>query len=461
MLMRFAALGGGEAAARLLAFLGTVYLARTLPPALYGVVGFVAGVMLYLTQVVDRGVELVGVGLTAHADAADATLVPPLVAARFRAAAVVIGTVVLAGLVLLPQPDGALLAGASLTLLATALSTRWLHVGHERVQVVAVARTLGEGTALVLTVLLVRDAGSVEHLPGIQFGGAIFASGVMLAALRRRGAPLRWDDAREVAAPVLRRGRPVVAFTLLGLVLFNFDLLFLRAWSGADSAGYYAVAYAVIAFLANLLIAFAHALLPSLARHAGDAPARDVLFADAMAQALAVTLPLAVGAWYVAPMVLEGVYGSAYLPGVVALRWLLASIPLAAVRELVIAALLAGERETDVLRVNAVAVACNVLLVVGLVPAYGLAGAAIATLVAEIVRTWLAIRALGRAGYRGFAPGRLVKPGVATAVMSGALWFVAPGSVWSSVPLGIASYALVLAGVGGLVIGRRAIALRV
>ena len=66
----FVALGSGEVAARLIAFAGTLYVARTLGPSRYGVIGFALAVLLYLQRLADAGFDL-GVGVrevAAHRD---------------------------------------------------------------------------------------------------------------------------------------------------------------------------------------------------------------------------------------------------------------------------------------------------------------------------------------------------------------------------------------------------------
>lgn len=447
---RFLALGGGEVLARLAAFGATVYLARTLSPAVYGIVGVAMGVMLYLTQVADGGIELVGVPLIARARDRVADIAEPVLSVRFVAAVGLAALTILLGLTVLPQPDGAVLASSSLALLCSALSVRWVHLGLERAGGVAVSRTVGELVALAVIVALVHDAGDVGLVPLAQFLGAAVTTGILLLTLRGVDRRLAWRWKPRAAAPVFQRSRHLVGFTLLGLLLFNFDLIYLRLRTGAEAAGYYAAAYTLIAFAANLIVAFAHTVLPNLTRLEGDPDARGRLFTTVCAQAFALALPVGVGAWYVSGQVVVQVFGEAYRPGVVALQWLAWGIPLAALRELPVVALIAAGEERSLLRVNAWTAGCNVALVVAAVPQFGLVGAAAATLATEVIRLGLASHFARKAGYPVVPPRRLMKASVASAVMGGALVIASPGVLWTSVPLGVAVYAAALAVVGGV-----------
>src|SRR5690349_8114372 len=60
VLTNFLALGSGEAVARIIAFAGLLYIARTIGVGGYGVISFVAGVTLYLTKIADFGIETIG-----------------------------------------------------------------------------------------------------------------------------------------------------------------------------------------------------------------------------------------------------------------------------------------------------------------------------------------------------------------------------------------------------------------
>ncbi|HMN08436.1 MAG TPA: oligosaccharide flippase family protein [Gemmatimonadaceae bacterium] len=452
---RFMALGGGEAAARLAAFAATVYLARTLSPAMYGIVGVAMGVMLYLTQLADGGIELVGVPLVARNRGRLAELAEPILSLRFVASIVLALVVVAAGLTVLPQPDGAVMASSALALAFTGLSVRWIHLGFERAGEIAVSRTLGEAVALLAIVLLVHGAGDVGHVPLAQFIGAAVTAMVLLATLQRRGHRLRWRWDPVAARPVFARSRHLIVFTLLGLLLFNFDLIYLRLRSGAAAAGYYAAAYTMVAFAANLIVAFAHTVLPTLSRLEGEREEREALFTTACAQAFAIALPVGVGAWYISAQVVGEIFGAAYLPGVVALQWLAWSIPLAALRELPVVALIAAGEERELLRVNAIAAGCNVALVVAAVPRWGLEGAAAATLATELIRLGLAAHYARRAGYPVVPPRRLYKATLASAAMAAGLIILAPRSLLGSVPLGGAIYGAVLVLVGGFALRGR------
>lgn len=437
---RFAALGGGEALARLAAFGATVYLARTLGPALFGSIALATAVLLYLTQLADAGVELVGVPLVARArDRVDEVVAPVFGARLVFAVALTLLTIPLA-LLVLPRPDDVLLAAYALTLPFAAASARWVHLGLERTGWIAIARTAGEVLTLVLVVLFVRDATGLGYVPLATIAGSALVTVILIVSLRRDGIrlPVRFDW--EAAKPTFERSRHLLAFTLLGLILFNFNLVLIGVVRGRAEAGLYGAAYTLIAFGANLIVAFAHTVMPTLARLDSDIQARDRVFQRSVLQAFAVALPAGVGAALIADQIIHTVFGAEFAAGATALRILAWYLPLAAVRELPVVALIAAGHERSLLRVNALTAVANVLLALIAVPAFGLVGAAAATAVSEVIRLWLAARAAGRAGYPAIALRQLWGPAAAASAMALLMLLVRPTVLWTSIPLGALVY---------------------
>jgi O-antigen/teichoic acid export membrane protein len=190
---------------------------------------------------------------------------------------------------------------------------------------------------------------------------------------------------------MLARGRRLVLFTLLGLVLYNVDLLILRYLRGEADAGRYAAAYVLISFCANLMVAYSHTVLPSMAREPAPTAATVATYRSGLVVAWLVTMPVAVGGALLAPLLIELLFGRAYSDGALALQVLVLSVPVAALREMSVAALIARHRETALLRVNIVAAVVNVSLNLALIPTFGLAGAAWATVLSEVVRLGVAV----------------------------------------------------------------------
>lgn len=389
------ALAAGEAAARLIAFATTVYLARTLGPATYGVAAVAAGVMLYLTQIADAGVELGGMTDAAAGPARVTAMLSGVLKQRLRIAAVLMLALVPVGALLMPQPDGRVLALYVFGLPAVALSVRWVYLGLQQPRPVAVSRIAGDVVTGAVTLLLVHGPRDVLGAPVAVVVGGLAAAVWLLRGLPALGVAFAPVADQAAVTALLHRGRRLALFTLLGLVLYNVDLLLLRVLGGEQAAGEYAAAYVLISFCANLMIAYSHTVLPALAGDAAPTAATAATYRTAHVTALVVTMPVAAGGALIAPLVMRLLFGEAYAPAAEALQVLVLSVPIGALREIAVAALIARRREHALLRVNAVATVVNVGLNLVLIPHYGLVGAAWATVASETVRLGVALAAAG------------------------------------------------------------------
>lgn len=452
----FLKLGFGEAAARVIAFGATVYLARTLGASLYGVIVLATAVLLYLTFVTDSGVDALGIR-----DVADAPEALPVTLAETLGARLLVGIVLtvvtaLAGLLLLPQPEGAVLAIYAFTLLPFALGTRWVHLGLEQSGYASVGRMMTELVATGTILAVVRGPEDLARVPLAQVLGEAAGTFLMLRLLPSGLARLRLVIRPRALRALLARSWPLVLHALLGLAIFNSDFIFLRAFRDSAAVGHYAAAYTLISFFLNLGAAYTMTLLPVITRLRGDAAATRGLYDGAMAQVLAGAVPVAVGGFLVAESIITLVFGVGYGAAAVPLQILIWTIPVAVIRNVSQGALIAYGRQDQLLRTVTWAAAVNVALNLALIPRWGMAGAAAATLVTEVVRTWLAARYVAGHGLPMAGPRRFVKVLAAGAVMAAVVWWSGDRPVLVTVAIGMLCYVAALAAVGGIRFRRNA-----
>lgn len=444
-------LGAGETLSRVVGFAAAIVLARRLGPAGYGVIALAQAVTLYCAYVADMGVHTLGVRDVAARPAEVDVRVPSLVAGRLVVAVLLAIVVGVAGLAALPQPEGAVLAVYALTLLFVALNTRWALLGLERPAPVALARLAGEGLLLVLVLAFVRETGHLARTPLFQVAGDGLAALALLLVLRRAGQRLRLVVDRGLVRETFGRAWPLVLHSLLGLVIYNSDLVVLRAVRESAAVGLYSAAYALVSFLANLGVAYGLALLPPFTREreglgAGVSP----LYNHAVVAAAALALPAAAGTTFIARDIITLVFGHGYATAATALVVLIWSVPLGFVRTVAQTALIARGRQDLVLRTTSAAAVANVALNVVVIPLFGMVGAAAVTVATEALRTALTFAMARRDGVVTGGVGRLWKALAATGAMV-ALLAAAPGwPVLARVALGALAFTGALAALGGV-----------
>lgn len=448
----FLALGGGEAAARIIAFGAVLVIAQRLGPEGLGVVSFSLAVMLYLQRVVDAGFDL-GIGIREVVARRDTlgSFVPPVLAFRLVLAAIVIVIGAPLAFAILPRPEGWITVLYMLTLIPLALSVRWVMTGLDRTATSGIARAAGELVVLLVALVAVRSGADLWRMPVAQFTGDLVAAIIVGVGVVRLGIPfaVRWNY--PVIKPLLvRHVTPYVGSTLLGIVLFNADVLFLRLYRDSTTVGLYSSAYALVAFLLNIGGMYALTLIPTMTRLSPDRVLRQELYVQATGKVLLAMAPIAVGGGMIASGIMQRLYGVEFGAAAPVLVVLLASAPISVLRSVVTSALMAERREDYLLRTVAISAAINVALNVVVVGVWGMMGAAVVTLATELVRLGVALSLAARTGY-AMPPASLVrKPVVAALVMALALLTPVGRTPWIAVPVGAAVYGAVLVAMGAL-----------
>lgn len=451
----FLALASGDAVARVLAFLASVFVARTLGPEMLGAIAFASAVLLYFQNLSECGIDLLGVRHIAEDERRIRSAAPAILGARIAVSSALALVVLALGFVLgqigvLPELDATVLALYGLTLLPIGPNTKWVHLGMQDTRPVAVARVLGESTFLLLVLALVHQAAHIVRVPLFQLCGDALACTILFVWLRAKGFRIGIEFDWQKVKPIFARSWPLVANVLLGLTIYNSDLIFLRFFRDRDTVGKYAAAYQMISFLINLAAAYSLSLLPALTRVAADRERRNALYHDAAAHVFAFALPIAVGGSLVAPLIVSFVYGDQFTASGPILAILLWTLPFTVSKEVDLIALVVGGRERTVMRMTALAVAVNLALNLILIPRYGMYGAAWSTLLTEAARALFAAVCARSLTYplTGFA--RYWKSLLAAVVMAAAIWFAAPTSVVVAMALGASTYVVALTALGGI-----------
>ncbi|MCC6927943.1 MAG: oligosaccharide flippase family protein [Gemmatimonadaceae bacterium] len=451
----FLSLGAGEAAARLFAFAVTAYATRVLGAEGFGVVAFATAAVLYLSRIVDAGIDF---GLGVHEVAANPerlpVTVPSILTLRLSLAIACIGLFGMGAWAVLPSPEGGMVALYSLTLIPLALGTRWVLIGYQRAAPVAVVRAAGELLALVIVLLTVHGVADAHRMPLAQLAGDTLACVGFAWLLRTVGLRFGMGWAGSEVRRLLRRALPLVGSTVLGLVVFNVDVFFIRLYHNAELVGLYAAAYTAISFILNLGVTYSMSLLPSLTRLA-SAPERErALYLASYGKVFALALPIAAGGSALARPLMVTMFGAPFASAGPVLAVLLGSMVVSVVRDVSVVALMARRREDLLLHTVWVSAAASVVLNILLVPSLGMMGAALATVLTEGVRGVLAVTFARRLGFPLPPMVRAWRPVVASLAMVAVLSVLPTSSPWLAVPAGGAAYALALALVGGLRVGR-------
>jgi O-antigen/teichoic acid export membrane protein len=434
----FITLGAGEIAARVVAFLAAAYISKTIGAANFGVVGFALAAMLYAQRIVGWELESLGaVEVAAEGEAGDLAS-GTLLLMRAVIAGIVMCVAAIIGALFLPEIDGRVFLRYAIGLVFVALNARFIYLMRHRPGPPAAARLIAEMAAALLVVLLVRTPDDVGKVPVGFIVGEALASLLLLAGLG--GARIFRGFDRQLARRVFRQAVPLVLSSLLGIVVFNLDLIMLRFIRGAESAGYYAAAYALVGLITNIGIAYYLNVVPGLSRLREDRAAFQRLYNSAATLCVVLALPMAVGGVILARPLILTVFGAGYAPAATPLMPLVIAACLTIFRFVPQASIVASGRRRDVLWVNIIGAVLNAVLNVLLIPPFGILGAATSTLTTDVVRTGVALHLSGRAGVRNDFVWNLWRSAGAAMAMGLVVWAIRSLPIWVTIPAGVVVY---------------------
>jgi O-antigen/teichoic acid export membrane protein len=431
ILLNFLNLSAGEAIARLVNFAAFAHLARVLGSSDFGRIGFVMTIVTYLLIPVMQGFDSVGIRDVARdrdrlrAYAGSILLIRAL-------SALVTWTAVVAAVSFFPlePPMPVLVKLFGLLLFPGALSLKWAFQAVEQTRPVAVAGIVAQ-LGFAAGAFTIAGPEQLLRVPVCALAGESAGALLLMAAFVGRFGWFRpvletrfWQD-------LFRESAPLAASTVLGTLLFNFDVLALGWLQPASAVGVYTAIYKLILLFSTVLTLFQLSLFPSLARASREGRELAPMAAKVLRFVTAAFLPLAFAGGVMARPLLAFLFGAEYAAGATALRILLWSLPWMALRSVFRIILVSYNLQRLDLRAVAAGAVTNVVLDLILVPGLGIVGAAISTLSSEIVILHQSYRYVRHAIEPIYILGHFVKPLMAS------LFMLVPGLLMRGAPLGV------------------------
>jgi O-antigen/teichoic acid export membrane protein len=421
---------------RLLALATTLYVARSLGVADFGVFATLSGVAVILAEAGDLGL---------HVTASRALVVGELPLASMVRARLVLGGLVLA-----------LVAGLLVGWPALASLVLYFALSGWSEFLGVALRARGAPLSEAAVILALRAAGLVLVVAAVLAGGGLarvswalaasplpaVALGALLLARTRVQAPLHGIVSAPGVAAVLRVSFPVAVNGVLALASLRVELFALAAWRGSREAGLFAAAMKVVEVLNMVPAAITAGAMPALAREGmrGEGPVRG----RTSATVALLAVPAAAGLVLVAPELASRLYGPEFASASAPLRVLALSVAVLFMNNVLLHALLAAGQARWMPVLTGIRVAAAAALALLLVPRLGEQGAAAGFLAAELLLALLAARACRAANFAVPLARPLLRALAASLPMAGAVALLGGGLV-PSVVLGALVYVVTLA----------------
>jgi O-antigen/teichoic acid export membrane protein len=309
----------------------------------------------------------------------------------------------------------------------------------------------------IMATLVKTAAGAVVLFAGYGLVGLALASlftnlitTATLWWLAQRRAFTASDRERESRGPLhwLRESWPLFVNQLLQGLFFKVDALLLPGLAGDVAAGTYAAAYKVSEGAGIISSSFTLALFPRLARESDLSHAYRL----ALRILLQIAFPLAAGVALLSQPIIALVGGKEYLPeSAIALSILICYLPLSYCNGLTQYVLIAAGKQRMLTAAFAAALVFNVVANLIMIPRFSYVGAAVVTVVSEVVLLVPFRMAAASVTHGVSLLAEARTPILATLLMSPVVWWLRDAiHPLGAIPVGAAVYLLALWSLGGI-----------
>jgi len=387
----FGALAAGEGAARALGFVAVALLARRLGVGAFGLVTLGVSLVSWFALVVDAGTETLNIREVSRAphrfrELADPVLGLRLVLSTAAAIAFVGGAFAFAS----SAADRSVLVRFAVVLPAIALNLRWMTLGIRGARAIAIGNVFSRMLFVAGVVLLVHGKHDVFDVPWLEaVAEAGYALAIVAVVSRRFGIPRPAVDLAAWRA-TLRQSFPLLVSAAARATVLVFDVFLIELLLGPSKVGYYGAALKPVVTILGVLGLLAVSFLSAFSSAPDAAASR--LFRRTTRLVVAASLPLAIAISAASPLIVRIVYGHGYPHSVALLSILAWVIPVSALGVTYSTALIARERQVQLMWINLASGIFSVAADLAAIPTFGTLGAAVVRIVTAILGVGLMVR---------------------------------------------------------------------
>ncbi len=216
-----------------------------------------------------------------------------------------------------------------------------------------------------------------------------------------------------------------LAFTgLFGIFMLNIDIVMLGWWRTTEEIGYYSASQRIAQILYTLPAILASAVFPAMARFVkqNEFDKLKILNEKAITILYLIAVPLIIGGIVLGAPLIEFIFGKEYLPASLSFQILIITLiihfPAAILNNLI----MAHNQQKRLVKYVTIGSLSNIVFNALLIPSFGIAGAAIATVIAQFAYyapIWIKIKKIGN-----FYALRYLKKIIAGAIIMGIFSFI-------------------------------------
>lgn len=264
--------------------------------------------------------------------------------------------------------------------------------------------------------------------------------------LRRHLINFISNFSKNLIWPIFSAAWPLAMVALLSSLMINMDTVIIGHFRSAAEIGFYAAAQRPVQLFYTIAALISSAVFPALARFAKqDGEKFRSTLEKTIAALFAIGLPLTVGGIILGKEVVQVLFGSQYLPGTFTFQLLLVTVVITFLYGVLVNGIFSYDKQKIFSWAILSGVLVNLILDLILIPRWGIAGSAVATIIAQTTVTIPLFMTMRKINYFQIWP-NIKKIVAATAIMGvvALILHLLAVNFFINLPIDIAVYFLAL-----------------
>ncbi len=256
----------------------------------------------------------------------------------------------------------------------------------------AIAIGVQHGLLLILVFFFLFYQGTVEGIMFGYLGASVLGGTLTFILIRKYLFSWMWRINWRAGRVLLAQSWPLMAGSALSTVYFSLDSIMLRFFQGSEAVGIYSAMYKIVFGFYLFATLYASSVFPVLSQlftHAREEfmnlYRRSVQLMAGLGFLFGLTVTL------FARPIIQIFFGEAYLAGTLTLQISIWSIMIFLVGVILYDALIVAGKQKALLWSVVISTVLNAILNIIFIPTWGIVGAAIATVIAQVVQLLLNI----------------------------------------------------------------------
>ena len=264
-----------------------------------------------------------------------------------------------------------------------------------RMHLEAIAVGVQQGLLLIFVLFFLFYHGTVEGIMFGYLGASVFGAALTFILIRKYLFSWMWRIDWQKGMVLLSQSWPLMVGSALSTVYFSFDSIMLRFFQGSEAVGIYSALYKIVLVFYLFATLYGNSIFPVFSQLFTRAQdefmnlyKRSVQLMAGLGFLFGLTITL------FARPIIQIFFGEAYLAGTITLQVIIWSIMIFLVGMILYDTLIVAGKQKELLWSVLISTSLNVILNFILIPSWDMAGAAVATVIAQVAQLLLNIYSL-------------------------------------------------------------------